>query len=106
CTVLPPPVPTPRDAGQPPDLVKRVDHDVPDPDGHGPLELAAELVAPVQRDHPRPHSGLQRDLELAAGAHVDAEALLADPAQHGPAAERLRRVEHPGLVAERLAELP
>ena len=60
----------------------------------------------MQRDHLRRHAGLQRDLELAAGAHVDAEALLADPAQHGAAAERLRGVEHPGVRAERVTEVP
>jgi hypothetical protein len=54
----------------------------------------------------RRHPSLERHLELAAGAHVDAEPFLLHPAQHAAAAERLGRVEHAGIGAEGVVEVP
>ena len=90
--------------GQPGDLLERVDHDAAHPRVQRAGQLARQLVAAVQGDHLGRDPRRQRDLQLAAGAHVHAEALLGDPAQHAAAAERLGRVEHPGLRPERLPE--
>ena len=64
----------------------------PTPGLERPAQLGDALVVAVQAD---PRSGAtpaaQRDGELAAGADVEAEALLRDPARHAGAQERLCR---------------
>ena len=47
----------------------------PTPAGDGTGDLGRQLVVAVQGDQRRIHPGGQRDLELAAGADVNAEAL-------------------------------
>src|ERR1035438_544440 len=59
----------------------------------------------MQGDHRGVHPSLERHLEFTAAAHVHAQAFLVDPAQHTPAAERLRGIEHPRVLAESLPEL-
>ena len=91
--------------GEPRDLLERVHHDMTDARLQRAGQLHEKLVAAVQGDHRGGHPGLERYLEFAAGAHVHAEALLAGPAQHPPAAERLGGVEDRRAFAERLPEL-
>ena len=74
----------------------------PTPAEIAPGQLVQRLVVAVHGDLLGRHAGRQRHLQLAAGADVDAEAFGAHPAQHRAGAERLGRVEHPGLRAERL----
>ena len=92
-------------AGQAPDLLERIGHDMPDPGRQRALKLSRQLVAAVQRDHLSRHPGPERDLKLSAGADVDAEPLFGHPAKDRLAAERLGRVRHPGTGAECLVEL-
>ena len=91
-----------RVVGKPGDLLKGVDHDVPDASGHRLLDLGGQLVVAVQGDQRRVNAGRQRHREFAAGADVHAEALLGDPAEHGAGAERLGRVVDPRVLAERV----
>jgi len=88
--------------GEPGDLLERVDHDVPHTRGHRLLDLRGQLVIAVQGDQRRVHPRRQRDRELAAGADVHAKALFRDPAEHGAGAERLGRVVHLRVLAERV----
>ena len=94
-----------RQPRQPGDLHERVQHHPADAGVQRPLQLGDRLVVAVQGDPVRRYAGAQRRGELAAGAHVQAEALLCHPAQHRGGAERLRRVVHVG-VAERGGEVP
>ena len=88
--------------GEPGDLLEGVDHDVPDPGRHRLLDLGGQLVVAVQRDQRRVHPGGQRHRQLAAGAHVHAEALFGHPAEHRARAERLGRVGDVRVRPERL----
>ena len=87
---------TPELAGdrrQPLDLVEGVDDDPPDPELHRALELGDRLVVAVEADPRHREAGPLGHRELAAGAHVEAEPLLRDPAGDGRAEEGLAGVE-------------
>ena len=90
---------------QPLDLGQRVDHDP----GHSGVEcgdqLGSRLVVAVQQHPVAGEAGADGDRELAAGADVEAQPLLLDPARDGGAEERLGGVEH-HCAAERLAIVP
>ena len=77
------------------ELVERVDHDAAHPDLDGPGQLGLGLVVAVQHQALAGHAGGQRDVQLAAGRHVDGHALLGGQPGHGGAEERLGRVGHP-----------
>ena len=83
---------SPRDLSQPLDLVEGVDDDRPDPCGDGLAQLGDRLVVAVHADPLGREPGGKRDGELAAGAHVQAQALLGDPAGDRGAEERLAGV--------------
>jgi hypothetical protein len=89
------------DPVQPDDLVERVQHDRADSDRHPRGELGGRFVVAVQGDPLGREVRAQRDLELAATAHVQRQPLLGDPSGHLDGQERLRRVVHEGRVAER-----
>src|SRR6202012_4645414 len=55
---------------QPGDLLERVEHDVAHADLDGAGQLCHRLVVAVHGDQVRADPGGQRDLQLAAGAHV------------------------------------
>jgi hypothetical protein len=74
------------------DLDLAVDDDRADAGRHRALDLGDRLVVAVESE-PRGFGARgQRDGELAAGAHVDAEARLGDPAHDRRGEERLARV--------------
>ena len=78
---------TPRSAasvGEPDDLLERVEDDPADPGVERRRELGAALVVAVERDPLGREAGAQRDGQLAAGADVEAEALLARPSAPRP----------------------
>ena len=80
---------------QPPDaldLVEGVRDDPTDAGVQRQLQLGFALVVAVQTDRARIDPGPQSHGQLAPGAHVDAEALLGDPAGDGSAQEGLARV--------------
>ena len=91
-------------------------------------DLFLALVVAVKRDPGRRHTGTKDDRQLTAGADVDAEALIDDPARHcrteerlggvvdvptvecrsegsGPAS-KIRLVHHVSRCADLLGELP
>ena len=88
---------------EPVDLVEGVDDDPADPDLEGAAQLRHRLVVAVEADAGRVEAGTQGDGELAAGADVEAQALLGDPPRDGRAEERLAGVVDV-VVGERLAE--
>ena len=87
---------------QPVDLDERVDDDPADPGVERRGELGDRLVVAVQQQPVAWEAGAHRDGELAAGADVEPEPLLLDPACDRGAEERLRGVEDL-RAAERLA---
>ena len=89
-------------AAEPVDLGDRVDDDPADAGVEGGGQLGDRLVVAVQQQPVAREAGPHRDRELAAGAHVEAEPLLLDPAGDRGAQERLGRVED-HRAAERLA---
>ena len=77
---------------QPGDLGERVDNDPPDTGGQRLAELGDALVVAVQADTVQVHPGPLDHGQLAAGADVDAQPLLAHPAGDRGAQEGLGRV--------------
>ncbi len=73
-------------------VLERVDDDAPDAGRHGRLDLRHRLVVAVHQEALPRHPGTQRDRELAARRHVDAQALIGDPARDRGREERLGRV--------------
>ncbi len=74
------------------ELVEGVDDDVADADLQRRGQLVGRLVVAVQHQPGGRHPGGQRHVHLAAGRHVEQQALLVGEAGHGAAEERLRRV--------------
>ena len=83
------------------DLLEGVEHDAPDAGLDGPLDLVGGLVVAVQRDALGGHPGVERGGQLAAGADVEVEPLLVQPAHDGAGEERLAGVEDVGVAARR-----
>ena len=81
---------------QPLDLGERVDDDAPDPDLQCPAQLGFALVVSVEQHARRIDTCPQRDLHLAAGADIDAQALLIGPLRDSPGQEGFRGVVHVG----------
>ena len=79
---------------EPGDLVQRVEHDVADARLDRRDQLVDRLVVAVEGDPLRREARPQRDGQLAAAAHVQAQPLVGDPAGHLRAQERLGRVVH------------
>ncbi len=94
------------DRVEPVDLGERVEHDVPDPGGHGGLQFADGLVVAVHRDLPGGEAGVQGHGELTTGRDVERESFLMDPPRDLAAQERLRRVVHLRRRTEGLRDLP
>jgi hypothetical protein len=82
--------------GQPVDLVERVHDDPADPGVQRPGQLAGRLVVAVEPDPLGREAGRQRHRQLAAGAHVEVQALLGDDPHDRLAQERLAGVIHVG----------
>ncbi len=87
------------------DLDLGVDHDVPDAGVHRGGELVDGLVVAVHGDSLGREAGVQRDRELAAGRHVQRQALLVHPAGDLAAQERLGGVVHVLPAAEGRGDL-
>ena len=83
---------------EPIELVEAVDHRAAHADLAGPPQLGLALVVAVQDQPVGRDAGRQRDVQLAAGGHVEVHPLLVDQPCHGQAQERLGGVGHP--VAE------
>ena len=83
------------------DLVERVDDDPADAGVDGPVELGDATCCCRAADPLGRQAGGQRDGELAAGAHVEPQALLGDPASDRLAQERLAGVVDVGAGARR-----
>lgn len=98
-----PPAQLLRGVRHPDDLLERVHHDPPHPGLDGLADLLRGLVVAVQRDPVGRHPRGQRNGQFPAGAHVEVEPLLVQPAHHGAGQERLARVEDVGVRAEGLA---
>ena len=81
------------------ELVEAVDDDAADAGLAGHPELVGRLVVAVQHEAVGGHAGRERDVELAAGGHVEVHALLVGQPRHRQAQERLGGVGHP--VTER-----
>ena len=90
---------------EPLDLGDRVDDDATDPGVQRGGQLGHRLVVAVQEHPLAREAGADGDRELAAGAHVEPEPLLLDPACDGGAQERLAGVEDLA-AAERVAVGP
>lgn len=86
-----------RDAG---DLQEGVEDDAPDASLDGPLDLGDGLVVAVEGDALGGHPGVQRGGQLAAGADVEVQPLLLEPAHHGTREEGLVGVEDVGVRSE------
>ena len=93
------------DLGEPLDLGEAVDDDPADAGVDGAAQLGVRLVVAVVADPGRVEAGAQRDGQLAAGADIQAQPLLVDPAGHGGAEEGLAGVEDVE-GGERVAERP
>ena len=76
------------------DLDRAVDDDRADADLDGALELGDRLVVAVEAEGCRSDARRERDLQLAAGAHVDAESFVDHPARDRRGQQRLARVVH------------
>lgn len=85
------------------DLLEGVEHDPPDARLDGPADLGGGLVVAVEGDPGGRHPGVQRGGQLAAGADVEVEPLLVQPADDGAGEERLARVEDVGVGPEGVA---
>ena len=80
--------------GDPVDLVEGVDHDAADPVGRAPRGSRRwSCCCRASRSAPAGNLRAPRDGQLAAGADVEVQALVGDPARDGRAEEGLARVE-------------
>ena len=84
--------------GEAVELVEAVDDDPADAGRAGRPQLVGRLVVAVEHEPVGGHAGGERDVELAAGGHVEVHALLVGEAGHGQAQERL------GGVGDAVAE--
>ena len=82
------------EVGQPIHLLQGVDDVAAHPCGQPRAQLGAGLVVAVQADPLGGEPGRTGQCQLAAGAHVEAEALLGQPAHGGRAQEGLAREGH------------
>ena len=78
----------------------------PTPGLDGPLDLVRGLVVAVEGDALGGHAGRERGGQLAAGADVEVEPFLVQPAHDGAREERLAGVEDVGVGAEGAAPGP
>jgi hypothetical protein len=85
--------------------VEGVHDDPPHPELDGPGQLGGRLVVAVEAQPLRGESGPLGDGQLAAGAHVEEQALLGDPAGDRRTEERLAGVVHV-VAGERIPEHP
>ena len=92
-----------RDVRDADDLLERVEDDPPDAGLDGPADLLGGLVVAVEGDALGGHAGGERGGQLAAGADVEVEPLLVQPAHDGAGEERLAGVEDVGVRPERVA---
>jgi hypothetical protein len=90
----------PGDGGEPVDLVERVDDDPADAVPQRRVQLRHRLVVAVQAESLPRHTGPHGHRELAAGADVEPQIVVADPAGHLRAEEGLARVVDVGAAAE------
>ena len=102
-----------RDRGDALDLVEGVDDDAAHAVVEGVADLGDALVVAVQADPVAGDAGALGHGELAAGAHVEVQALVMDPPRDLGAEEGLARVEDVGATRQavehlgiRLLELP
>ena len=102
-----------RDRGDALDLVEGVDDDAAHAVVEGVADLGDALVVAVQADAVARDAGPLGHGELAAGAHVEVQALVVDPPRDLGAEERLAGVEHVGTTRQavehlgiRLLEIP
>lgn len=91
-----------RDVGDADDLLEGVEHDPADTGRDGPLDLVDGLVVAVEGDARGGHAGVQRGGQLAAGADIEVEPLLLEPAHDGAGEEGLACVEDVGAGSERV----
>ena len=89
------------DLVEPLDLGHRVQHDVADARLDRGRQFVDRFVVAVQGDSLGREARVQRDGEFTAGADVQRQALLVDPAGDLAAQERLGRVVHVRAAAER-----
>ena len=80
-------------------------HDVRDSGLDGSGQFGDRFVVAVQRDPLGREVGMQRDGQFAAGADVQRQAFLVDPAGDFAAQERLAGIVHVGAAAERGRDL-
>lgn len=90
------------DVGDADDLLEGVEHDPPDARLDGPLDLGDGLVVAVEGDALGGHPGVQRGGQLTAGADVEVQPLLLQPAHDGAGEKGLPGVEDVGVRAEGL----
>ena len=91
---------------EPIDLDHRVEDDVPDPGVDRSAQLVDALVVAVQCDSLRRETGAQCDGEFTTAADVQGQPLVVDPARDLGTQERLRRVVHSPVRAERRHHVP
>ncbi len=94
-----------RDGVESLDLDHRIHHDVRDAGLDGSGQLGDRFVVAVQRDSLGREVGMQRDRQFAAGADVQRQAFLVDPARDLTAQEGLSGIVHVGAAAERRGDL-
>ncbi len=75
------------------ELVEGVDDDAPDPRLDRETEFLLALVVAMKHAGRGGHPSRESDVQLAAGRHVEQQALLVGEAGHGPAEERLGGVD-------------
>ena len=91
---------SPGDGVEALDFGHRIHHDVADSGFDRGGQLGDRFVVAVQGDPLRRKVGVQRDGQLAAGAHVQREAFFVDPARDFAAQEGLGGIVHVGAAAE------
>ena len=92
------------------ELVEGVDDDPPHSGLDRGAQLVGRLVVAVEHDALGREAGVERHVQLAAGGHVEIEALVAHEPRHRRAEERLARVRDPvaelrSILAAAAAEL-
>ena len=87
------------------DLDHRIHHDVRDPGLDGSGQLGDRFVVAVERNPLGREVGMQRDREFAAGADVQRQTFLIDPARDLTGQEGFSGIVHVGATAERGRDL-
>ena len=93
------------DRGEPVDLLERVDDDPADAVVDGRFQLSQALVVAVHADPGTRHTGADGDRKLAATAHVEEQAIVADPPGDLGAQECLAGVIDVGAAAQAVEDL-